>query len=341
MNKLIHFSKVDINKFLKSELESNSIGETIQSVPDSSNIYEDLLKLDVDYVILGIHENIGAFANRFVTDGKSLFKPILKALLNKHSTQEESLNHLAILGYLDFSKEIEAISNLNIKKFSDVKKARKLVQVIDSYVTKYIHDIIKAGKIPIIIGGGQNNAYGCIKGCSLAINKPINIINLDYYADFGREEGRHNGNGFSYAFSEGFLNKYFIQGLKEVNLSDFIFKRIFRLKKRIQYNTLESIKLRKEIGWRKSLKKSEKFINESPFGIEIDWRVVKSYTKDHTIIGLDYRDVSRFLDCFAGHNQVMFVHFAEINGYGLSKTDRKEISKSIANLVMNIVNHDS
>ena len=66
MNKLIHFSKVDINKFLKPELESNSIGETIQSVPDSSNIYEDLLKLDVDYVILGIHENIGAFANRLL-----------------------------------------------------------------------------------------------------------------------------------------------------------------------------------------------------------------------------------------------------------------------------------
>lgn len=341
MNKLIHFTKSDLNKIIKPELQNFAIGETIQYLSDSSNIYEDLLKLDVNYVILGIHENVGAFANRYVTDGKKMFKRILKALLKQPSLDGNSLNNVAILGHLNFSEEMEVISNLNIKKFSDIKKARKLVSIIDNHVSKIVHDIVRAGKIPIIIGGGQNNAYGCIKGSALAINSPINAINLDYFVDFGREVGRHNANGFSYAFTEGFLNKYFIQGLKEITLSDYIFKRIIKLKKRIQFNTLESIKLRKELSWAKSLKKADKFITDQPFGVEIDWRVIKSYAKDHSIIGLDYKDVTRFVNYFANNDKVVFIHFAEIKSYGLSKSERKDISASIANLILTIVNNDS
>ena len=65
--------------------------------------------------------------------------------------------------------------------------------------------IIKAKKIPIIVGGGHNNAYGIIKGSALALNKKINVLNIDAHADFRPLEGRHSGNGFSYAFHEGFI----------------------------------------------------------------------------------------------------------------------------------------
>jgi formiminoglutamase len=337
MNRLIHFSKLYLHKLIKPDSGESVIGETVQYLSGSCNIYDDLLDMDVDYVIFGIHENIGAFANRYLTDGKSLFKSIIKMLMNLHSDHESDLKKFAVLGFLDFSKEIEIISQLDHRKFSDIKKARKLVSDIDGYVTKYIHDIVKSGKIPIVIGGGQNNAYGCIKGCSLAINQPINAINLDYYTDFGLEEGRHNANGFAYAFAEGFLHKYFIQGLKEINLSDYMFKRIVRLKKRVQYNSLESIKIRQEIGWKKSLKRASNFIGQSSFGIEIDWRVVKRYNSDDSIIGFDYRDVERFVDHFTTNKIPKFIHFAELNGYGLNKAERKNISRHVAQLIFNIL----
>ena len=80
-----------------------------------------------------------------------------------------------------------------------------------AYKNSCNNQIVLADKKPIIIGGGHNNAYGNIKGTSLAIGEPINVINFDAHSDFRPEEGRHSGNGFSYAYTEGFLNYYFIQ----------------------------------------------------------------------------------------------------------------------------------
>jgi formiminoglutamase len=38
----------------------------------------------------------------------------------------------------------------------------------------------------------------------------VNAINFDAHSDFRILEGRHSGNGFSYAYEEAFLKKYFI-----------------------------------------------------------------------------------------------------------------------------------
>ena len=267
MNKLIHFTKTDKIKFDKPQLEFPKLGDDIQLISDSSNIYEQLLKLDVEYVIFGIHENVGAFANRYNTGSYNLWKSIIKVLLNTKKSNLNTSDRFTILGFLDFSEEIEEITNLDINKFNNIKKARKLVSEIDKSVTQVIHDIVKAGKKPILVGGGQNNAYGCIKGTALALNQSVNAVNLDFRADFGLEEGRHNGNGFAYAFAEGFLNKYFVFGLKEINISDYIFKRISKLKKRVQFNTFESIKIRKELNLKDENKLALEFVSDSPYGV--------------------------------------------------------------------------
>jgi formiminoglutamase len=43
-----------------------------------------------------------------------------------------------------------------------------------------------------------------IKGAALAKGKPVSAINYDSRARLRMLEGRHSGNGFSYAFEEGF-----------------------------------------------------------------------------------------------------------------------------------------
>src|SRR5690606_35168641 len=132
-------------------------------------------------------------------------------------------------------------------------KVRSFVEIIDKDVTNLVSSIVKAGKTPIIIGGGHNNAYGNIKGCSLAKNEKINVVNFDAHSDFRAEEGRHSGNGFSYAFAEGFLKNYFIFGLHENYTSDTLFKTIKKIKS-IKYNTYEAIEVRNELGFKSEMK---------------------------------------------------------------------------------------
>lgn len=61
-------------------------------------------------------------------------------------------------------------------------------------------EIVSAGVVPIVIGGGHNNSYGMLRGSSKGLNSQVNAINIDPHADFRELEGRHSGNGFSYAF---------------------------------------------------------------------------------------------------------------------------------------------
>ncbi|NQY12901.1 MAG: arginase family protein, partial [Henriciella sp.] len=69
------------------------------------------------------------------------------------------------------------------------------------------------GPIPIVIGGGHNNAYPILKGMSQGRHSTFAAINLDPHTDFRALEGRHSGNGFHYATEQGFLSHYFCLGM--------------------------------------------------------------------------------------------------------------------------------
>jgi formiminoglutamase len=60
---------------------------------------------------------------------------------------------------------------------------------------------------------GHNNSYGNIKGSALAKGKPLTPLILMPILIL--ESRGHSGNGFSYAYEEGFLKKYFVFGLHE------------------------------------------------------------------------------------------------------------------------------
>ena len=109
-----------------------------------------------------------------------------------------------LLGEFDFSTYQNQIKNKPVEYLRDV------VSEIDIHVADVIQQVVSCNKIPIIIGGGHNNSYGNIKGTALAKGKPVNAINFDAHSDFRILEGRHSGNGFSYAYEEAFLKKYFI-----------------------------------------------------------------------------------------------------------------------------------
>ena len=170
------------------------------------------LKNEVQYVILGISEDIGPQANLGLKGSKSAFKSFLSRFLNCQSNRFLSGENISILG------EIKSTIN-----FESIEKARLQVEELDDFVIDVLSPIIKEGKIPIIIGGGHNNAFPLIKANYLQSNTCLDIINLDPHADCRAIEGRHSGNPFSYAKKFGFINHYTVLGLHQQYNSESIY----------------------------------------------------------------------------------------------------------------------
>lgn len=238
--------------------------EEVGLASSKKSIEDQISKSSAKFVLFGISEDIGVRANGGKAGTKNAWNSVLKTLLNTQSNRFTNPCQVLILGHFDFDK-----IDLKITDKKEIKTLRKKVNVIDAEVTNLVHLIKKKGKTPMAIGGGHNNAYGMIKGCALALKTKVNAINFDAHTDFRALEGRHSGNGFSYAMDEGFLERYFVFGLQEQYTSESIYKSIEK-SKNMAYISFESISVRKEISFEKALDKGQEFINKTPFGIEVD-----------------------------------------------------------------------
>lgn len=311
MDNLVLFNKNDLNKLLKNRQGESKYGKHIQLLSDFNNIYDSIVNLDVTYVIFGIKEDVGVFANYGKTGTSQAWDVALKTLLNIQSNAFTYPNKVLVLGYLDYSDVLEKLKDFDQTNKKHIIKARKKVAKIDIDVSELVYQIVAAGKIPIIIGGGHNNAYGNIKGTSLALKKPINAINFDAHSDFRAEEGRHSGNGFRYAFNEGFLKQYFVFGLHENYTSDVIFK-ILDKNKSISYNTFEAIEVRDELKFKEELSRAFDFIVSTPYGIELDCDAIKNIPSSAmTPSGFSVNKARRFVNYFAKHENVKYLHICE------------------------------
>lgn len=334
MKKLVLFKSSDKKNSIKFRTGESKFGEHITILKDSCNIYEQLLNLDVKYVIFGIPEDVGVYANIGNTGTSSAYEAVIKVLLNTQQNEFNTSEKVAVLGYLDCTEEQEQLNNLNNKKTKDLKKVRLLVDQIDSYVTKLVHDIVKAGKIPIIIGGGHNNAYGCVKGTSLALNKAINVINLDAHTGFRKEEGRHNGNAFSYAFTEGFLKRYFIFGIHENYTSQIVLNKIKKLKKHIKYTTFESIFVRQELKFKSEIHNALEFISDDAYGVEIDCDAIEGIASSAmTPTGISPNKARTFVSLVSAHENVKYFHICEAAPSLNNKKRAMQTSKMVSYLI--------
>ncbi len=311
MDKLILFNTNDLKSLLKNRTNESKFGEHVQLATDFNNIYDLLTNLDVDYVIFGIKEDIGVFANYGNTGTARAWDATLKILLNIQSNSFTNPNKVLILGHLDFSKEMEKVKSYDQTNKKDINKARKKVAKIDTYVTNVVEQIVRAGKTPIIIGGGHNNSYGNIKGSALALKKPINVVNFDAHSDFRPEEGRHSGNGFSYAYAEGFLKNYFIFGLHENYTSEYIFKTLNKFRA-IKYNTFEALSIRGEMTFKSELERASEFVANKPFGIEVDCDAIKNIPSSAmTPSGYSVKKARSFVNHFGKEEKVVYMHICE------------------------------
>ncbi|MGB6267992.1 MAG: formimidoylglutamase [Olleya sp.] len=338
MDKLVLFNNSIFNNLLNTRSGETKFGEHVQYLTSVSNIYDTLKNLDVTYVIFGLPEAVGVFENYGKSVTSTTWDATIKILLNTQNNVFNNSNKVLILGHLNFLAEQEQLLKLKQDNPKHINKARKLVAEIDKHVVDLVSTIVSAGKIPIAIGGGHNNAYGMIKGTSLALKHPINSINFDAHTDFRALEGRHSGNGFSYAYAEKFLKRYFAFGLHENYTSTSIFSQ-FEDNKYLDYNTYEAIAVRQEKKFKKELQRAEKHINTTKFGIEIDCdAIINVPSSAQTPSGFSAEKARQFLHHFATLEKASYLHICEAIA---KKKNAAQVGKLISYLITDFIRSNS
>jgi len=201
MDSLKIYSQSDINNLIIYRNGETKLGERIQTISSLDALQSSTAK----FVLLGIPEDIGIRANAGIAGASTTWRPALMAFLNIQSNRFLSGEEILVLGHFEIEQT----------KDSTIDGLRKKVSEIDDLVYPVIEKIVAAGKIPIVIGGGHNNAYPIIKGTSLAKKQAIDVLNVDAHADLREPEGRHSGNGFTYALAGKYMDNYFMYGLHQ------------------------------------------------------------------------------------------------------------------------------
>ena len=213
------FSYTNISRF------ETKIGQVIQTVTDANDIEHSLRETSATFVIVGVPEDIGIKATGVQKPAQSAWTSFLHSFLNIQSNDFFEGSEVMLLGHLNFAGVAEVIESNAAKSEERIEAYRHSVSMIDDEVEMIAKTIASFRKIPIIVSGGSNNAYGCIKGAAKGWYKEgvlqlaqLNVMSLDAQAGYKPLEGRHSGNAFRYADEDGYLQKYCVIGLHENEL---------------------------------------------------------------------------------------------------------------------------
>ncbi len=335
MNPLKIYSQKNIQKFIAKRAGETKFGESVGFVYELN----DLKTSPAKYVLIGIPEDIGVLANQGIPGTKNAWNVCLKYLLNIQANDYTNAQNLILLGEIDCSVEIKAAGTLDKEDEHYYEELGQIVTQIDAKVALVIEQVVATGKIPIVIGGGHNNSYGIIKGCSQAFQKPVNVINFDAHSDFRQLEHRHSGNGFSYAFAEGHLNKYFVFGLHKNYNSQYVIEDMNSKSKNISYNLYDCISIKKTKPFGQALKEAESFTETTNrLGIELDLDSIQDIPSSaRTPSGFSVNEARRFVCHFSGKENIAYLHLCEAAPKP-GTDEEKQVGKILAYLVTDFIN---
>lgn len=307
------------------------LGEKIQLLNPSTSWESGIQSSSAQFVLLGIPEDIGVRANGGIGGAHTAWLPFLQSFVNIQSTKGFSGEEALLLGSLDFSAWIQESQEMSVEQL------RALVAHIDVEVFPIIKTIVAAGKIPIVIGGGHNNAYPIIKGAVLAKQSSIDVINLDAHSDYRMTEGRHSGNGFRFAMLENYLANYALVGLhKNYNSESVVSEMVAN--PQIQMSFYEDIFVHQKLSFEAAIQQAITFTGSGARGIELDLDCIQNVLSSAmTPVGISILQARQYLSICALQKDVAYLHIAE--GATVLANGRQDWStgKLIAYLVSDFV----
>lgn len=291
MNHFVKISEDDLREIVKPRTGETRLGEVISLSGNENTRYE----------IIGIPESVGVRANHGMGGTETAWNNFLKAFLNFQNNRFLSGEKIFLSGYFRFPDLAHA----------SVDDLRKQVENIDAEVSGKIYETVSAGRIPVVIGGGHNNAYGNLKGASQALGMPVSAINFDAHADFRKLEGRHSGNGFSYAMNEEYLDRYSVFGLQKSYAPEYILKE-FELRPKIQVQYYEDVALASPAAFRHAVQAALHHTSLGPLGIEIDLDAIENVLSSATSpLGFSVQQTLLFIREVKTHPSLVYLHLCE------------------------------
>lgn len=318
MNTLIIYTPKTLSKFIRTRAGETKLGERVQTL-SGNNLEEGLKKSTAKFVLLGLPEDIGVRANYGRGGAHTAWEPALTNVLNVQSNSFLKGDELLVLGHVNFDGLMERAAKIDNNTEAGIQKLRKLCAEVDERVIVIIQKIVQAGKIPLIVGGGHNNSYGNLKGAALGLKAAgkikkaaINCINCDAHSDFRALEGRHSGNGFSYAFKEDLLQKYAIVGLHENYNSETVLAELQKNKKRIHYSLMEDMYVREKLSFQQAVTEAIKFSSTDFYGVELDMDAIENIPASaKTSSGISVNQARQYVNKVAHHKKVIYFHITE------------------------------
>ena len=312
------YHKQDVLSQTRIRRFETKLGERLQILKDPAALEASLQASSAQYVLLGIPEDIGVKANMGIGGTDSAWLAFLQSFLNIQSNDFLEGSNILLLGHFDFS-DMESLIEQHAHDFEEKLLAyRHAVNAIDEEVEQLIHMITQNKKIPIVIGGGHNNSYPCIKGAAKGFYKAgilplaqINAINLDAHADFRPMEGRHSGNGFSYAEADGYLEKYCVVGLHENYLPQNVWMDMVN-NPFVDCITYEDIFVHEKRTFLQAVGHAADFTNDTLCGLEIDLDAVENVLSSASSpVGITPNQARQFVSFASAESKVAYLHICE------------------------------
>jgi formiminoglutamase len=319
-NKHFHYYfKQDILSLTRLRRYETKLGERIQCIAQTELSVEEMIRRSTAQIVLfGIPEDIGVKANDGLGGTDSAWLSFLSSFLNIQSNDFIGGEELMLLGHFDFG-DIQFLIEQHAGSAEEKRDAwRHATVTIDDAVEQIVKMIVRAGKIPVAIGGGHNNAYPMIKGTAKGLYDrgliplaQINAINLDAHADYRPAEGRHSGNAFRYAEDDGFLQKYCVVGLHENYLPQNVWMDLVN-NPFMDCITYEDIYIHEKRHFLQAVAHATAFTEDTFTGIEIDMDAIEGVLSSaQSPSGIPVADARRFVNFTALDCKVAYLHICE------------------------------
>lgn len=312
------YTKSDILSLTRVRKFETRAGERIACVQPGTEWSESIVSSPARFVLIGIPEDIGVKGNFGVGGADTCWHPFLNAFLNIQNNDFFNSEDVLLLGHFDFGDMKFLIENSAYNQDEMIDAYRHAVNAIDEEVENIVKVVSAAGKIPLLIGGGHNNAYPIIKGVSKGLYKlgkiplaQINCINLDAHTDYKFPEGRHSGNAFRYAEQDGYLGKYCAVGVHENYIQQNVWLDVIE-NPFVQIISYEDIFIREKLNFFQAVSHAIGFTEDSVTGIELDVDSIQDAVSSAvTPSGVSVLEARRFLHFAATDAKVAYLHICE------------------------------
>ena len=313
---LLRYQTEQLKAWFTPRADEQKQGQSLLLLDDALPITEALQQAKSQgarFALLGIPEDIGPRANLGQGGADLGWQAFLRCWLSLQANQfTDAAGPILLAGAVDCADLQQQSQTLDSSKPEQLQQLRQLCAKLDVRVEQAIQPLFDAGFDVMVIGGGHNNAYPIIKALAQQTGLPVSCANLDPHADFRALEGRHSGNGFSYAKAEQLLDHYFVLGLHELKNNRASLTALQQAG--IEFISLQKLSPRREISWPEAVDQCVDFVasSEGAIGIELDTDSIELMpVSAFTSCGLSVKAAEQYVYQMAQLPRCRYLHLAE------------------------------